>query len=80
MRIERGCPENAKNEVFSFKSPAAGENFGILCFEYLRIPPLKCPKIFLRGGIVNWNTPDIKCCWLYRSLYHGVVPSQQPEC
>ena len=59
MRIERGCPENAKNEVFSFKSPAAGENFGIWCFEYLRIPPLKCPKIFLRGGIVNWNTPDV---------------------
>ena len=20
--------------------------------------PLKCPKNFLAGGIVNWNTPD----------------------
>ena len=33
-------------------------NSRILTKIVLKNTPLKCPKIFLRGGIVNWNTPD----------------------
>ena len=47
IRIERGCPENAKNEVFYFRLPAAGEKFwGLYPKQYLRIPPLNVPKNF----------------------------------
>ena len=60
IRIERECSRNAKNEVYFFKLPAAGEKNGVLYpKQYLRIPPLKCPKYFLRGGVLLTGIPLI---------------------
>ena len=75
MRIERGCPENAKNEVFSFKSPAAGENFGILCFEYLKEEVNPCPRhnIFSRKNVVRLDRYNFFVFQSYDLRFSGIV-------